>query len=553
MDTVFQIVTESPEWQELLAIEEIQETLDQAKQPISFIPMLLGISVEEFVGSLGHRTVLIMMGMMGPMPVAGLVIDPGDYKDKLEYAVSQAGTAPALAGGAMVEEKEYRDVPHTVVGNKNIKVKYGFLDDYLVAGVGGAFEKLVDHYKDGGKSIKDSANFQFMGQKVSLSSNICFYADLERTAPILEMLGAIGSGEENQMAEMLKQLALSSAKAFAVGLNLSGHTQEIYLHLRAEEPNPITDLLLAPHSPMYSARLVPFDNGVMVGLNIGDPVELVDRGLKLAEMMGVKTAEIEDRIQQLDGMLGINLREDMLPTLTGEFAGVTVLPEEPIDLKANKLQMAMQLSRVKSMSFVGVKDEEKLGETIGKLLKIVDSEPLSLEEGSHKGKDIYTKVVPLNALAPGVALMPSYSLVDNLMVMGSNMEWVQDGIDMLESSPATEIQEKLADSRVLVYLDAGGMANFAIKQGIAEEMGVPEGIQDKARSLGSIAASLALGPDGAGIRLVSMSEDDWATKILRGTLIAIYAKIAEMEEQAAMEESEAEESEQEEPEESEEG
>ena len=56
MDKVYHIVTESPEWEELLAIEEIQEQLDQAKQPVSFVPMLLGITAEEFLGSFGRRT-----------------------------------------------------------------------------------------------------------------------------------------------------------------------------------------------------------------------------------------------------------------------------------------------------------------------------------------------------------------------------------------------------------------------------------------------------------------------------------------------------------------
>jgi hypothetical protein len=96
---------------------------------------------------------------------------------------------------------------------------------------------------------------------------------------------------------------------------------------------------------------------------------------------------------------------------------------------------------------------------------------------------------------------------------------------MLESPRVTEIQEELSASRVLIYLDAAGIADFVIKQGVIEDTKLPEAAQDKLSSLGSIAASLSLGPDGAGIKLISTSDDNWATKILRGVLVGIYANI----------------------------
>jgi hypothetical protein len=540
LGAVFHLVTESPEWQELLGIEEIQEDLEQAKQPISFVPMLLGITVEEFLNSFGHETALSLMGMMGVMPVAGLIADVRLHREQVEYAAEQAATIPAIAGGAAVEEGEYRDVPYTVVGNKNFKVKYGFLDSFLVAGVGGGFEKLVDLYKDGGKSIKDSPNFQFMEQKVSLSSEICVYADLERAAPMLEMLANIGSGkedEEGQLNAMIKQLALKSAKAFALSLSLSGQTHEVYLHLRPEESNPITDLVLAPHSPMSTAALVPFADGLLVGIHIGDPAGLLDSGLKTAEFLGKETKEIEDQTQQMESGLGLNLRDDLLSTLTGEFAVMAMLPKGQVDLKRNKpVQMAMQIAKVRQVAFIGVKDGERLQETAKKLCNLANLKTLSLGEQSYNGTKIYTKAVPLDMLVPGVAIMPSYAFRENLLIASNSAEWVQDAIDMVESSGATEVQEKLSASRVMVYLDAAGIADFAVEQGIAEDIGLSEAVQGKLGSLGSIAASLSLDTDGAGIKLISTSDDNWATKILRGILVSIYANIPSEQEEAEEEE-----------------
>jgi hypothetical protein len=535
LEAVYQSVIESPEWQELLEIKGIEEELDQAKQVLSFGPMLVGISLEDLLNSLGHETVFTFMGMMGPMPVAGLIANPGAHMEQLEYAVEQLATLPTLTGQFMLEEKEYRDVPHTVIGNKDFKVKYGFVDNFLLAGVAGGFEKLVDFYKDGGRAIKDTPNFQFMQQKVSLSSNICLYADAERAAPLLEMFAGMASGEEGEESKldaMVKDLALESVKAFALSLSLSGHTQQVYLHLRPEEPNPITDLVLAPFSPMSTVDLVPFADGAMVGIHIGDPVGLLDRGLKLIGSLGAGTEEIEGQIKQLEGALQLNLRDDILSALTGEIALMAMLPKGEIDLKKDKLQMAMQMTKTRSAVLIGVKDEKKLERTTEKLLELANLEPLSLKEQSYKGAKIRTKVVPLDILAPGVALMPSYSFRDGLLVMSNSSEWVQDTIDLLESSQATKARGKLSESRMLMYLDVAGIADFVMKQNLIEDIKPSKPAQDKLAALGSVAASLSFGPDGLGMKVISTSDDDWTTKILRGILVGIYVKVTSEQEEA---------------------
>jgi len=538
LDVVRHSVMESPEWEELMGIEQIAEQIDQARQALNFGPMLIGISIEDFVGAFGHNMVLTFMGLQGSIPMAGLILDPGDYMEQLEYAIEQTATIPALTGGAMVEEKKYRDVPYTAVGNQAIKVKYAFLDNFLVAGIGGGFEKLVDFHKGGGESIKDSQNYQFMKKKVSLSSEICVYADLERAAPMLEMIAAAQSGEqENPINQMIMQVALNSVKAFALSLSFSGHTQEMYLHLRPEEPDPITDLLLAPYVPMSAAGLVPVEDGAMVAIHIGDPAELLDKGMKLAESFGQDMAEVKAGMQQLKDGMGLDIKDDLLSALTGEFAVATMLPQGPIDLNANKLQLAMQIAKVRQVVLIGVKDEKKLRKTFQKLTEMIEIKTLPLDERSYKGSKIVTHAVPMDVLFPGVALIPAYSFRDNVLIMSNKAEWVMDAIDLLESS-SPELRQKLSESRILVSLDAGGLADFAVEQGFAEEINLSEEIQDKARSLGSVAANFSLSPDGAGIKLISTSEDNWATKILRGALIAVYVNV-EKQEQIAREMEEA--------------
>lgn len=535
LDVVVQSVTESSEWQEILEMEGIAEQLDQVKQILSIGTMLSGITTDEFLGTFGHNMAICLMGMEGQIPVAGLIVDSGEHKERVEYSVSQTVSFAGVGGAAMIEEKEYRDIQYTLVENDTFQLRYGFLDNFLVAGLGSGFEKLVDFYKDGGRSIKDTPNYQYMEQRVSLSSNICVYADLGRAAPILKQLTEAGA-EDNAMQAMMAELAFDSARAFAFSLDLSGHTNEMYLYLNQAEPHPVTDLVLAPRSPMYAADLIPLDDGVMAGVHIGDPVEMLDRGLKLAEFFGTETQEIEARIQEMEDGLGLNLRDDLLSALTGEIAVVAMLPKEQVDVPLDPLQMAMQVGKVRPVILVGVRDEKKLEKTFNKLSQLVNLETSSLKEESYKGAKIHTKAVPLDVLIPGVALMPAYSFRDNLLIMSNSAEWVRDAIDLLESPGDPEIRGKLSRSRALIYLDVAGIADFVMEQSLIEEVKPPELVQDKLSSLGSVAASFSLGPDGAGISLISTSDDDWTTKIMRGVIIALYADAVSKEKEAAEQE-----------------
>ena len=271
----------------------------------------------------------------------------------------------------------------------------------------------------------------------------------------------------------------------------------------------------------------------MVGVHIGDPIELLDRGLKLAEFLGTSTQEIEAQIQQMEDAVGLKLREDLLSGLTGEIAVVAMLPKEQIDVTLDPLQIAMQVGKIRPIILLGVKDEKKLEETFRKISQLAKLEASTLKKELYKGATVYTKALPLDVLVPGIALMPAYSFKDNLLIMSNSAEWVRDGIDLLESPGDPEIQEKLSRSRALIYLDAAGLADFAMGQSLIEEIKPPEAIRDKLSSLGSAAVSFSLGPDGAGISLISTSDDDWATKIMRGVVIGIYAKAASEEQKAA--------------------
>jgi len=379
-----------------------------------------------------------------------------------------------------------------------------------------------------------------METKVSPIGNIYVYADLERLSPILEQLKKADSEKKKAETKEAKDdfgseitdTVLKSARSFALSLSLSGKTNEVYLHLDQEKSNPIVDLILAPQTPMSSVNLVPFADGMLIGIHVGDPVELLDKGLKLAESSGKKKADFENGIKQVEDALGIDLRKDLLSAITGEFAVMATLPEGQIETE-NKMKMYMQMAQTRQVILIGVRDEDRLAKTAEKLLSLAKMKTMPYSETLYKGTKIHTKVLPLDTLVPGLAIMPAYAFRNGLFIMGGSEKWIQETIDQIESPVSNDIKGKLSESRVLLYLDAGGIADFAgkaIKKGVYKGTNISDEMQNKLSGLGSVVANISWGSDGVGMKLISSSEDNWATKILRGVLITIYSKTAGTEE-----------------------
>jgi len=529
LDAVSQTVVNLPEWKELYSMDEVKEGLAQPEQVMT---MLLGLTPEELVKILGHKLVFSFLGIENNIPVACLAIDTGANKDQAQYAVEQLVSVAALSGQMVPREDSYREVPYTGISLGEIKISYGFIGDFILAGVNGGFEKMVDLYKDGGENIEDNPNFQFIGQKVNLSSELALCANVEQLIPMLPELQKLmdkddssseQSEEDKEFQAFLEKTVLPSIKGFGVSLNLSGLVHEAYLHVEPNADNPLFDVLLTSHPTMSSIQFLPVD-GVLAGIQIGDPVALLDSMLNLADLFGQNKEDLENRIRNLEEGFGLNLRDDILSTLTGEVGVMALLPKEDVDLKKNKLHFA----KFRPIILLGVKDRKKLEETASKLTRLAQIETQTLKEEKHRGFNIYTKLLPLDMLVSGVAFMPSLAYKDDMLIISNSKEWVKDAVDMLTEPRQTgldpEIEKELKSSWVLAFANAGEIANFATQQDLTDEIKLPENAMDKLKDFGSVIVSYSAEPDGIGVGI--LSENPWIREILRVVALVIYAEQA---------------------------
>lgn len=538
LDEVSHTAVNLPEWDELYSIDEIKEGLEQPKH---LLTMLLGLTPEEFVKAFGHKLVFGFLGIENDMPIACLAIDVENFEEDARYAMEQLVSFTALGGEMAPIEDSYRDLPYTKINLDEFEIDYGFLDNFVLCGINGGFEKLVDLYKDGGKSIQDNPNFQFMSKKISLSSEICLFANVEQALQILPQLQKLMNKDEpspeqsekdKEFQEFLEKTILPSVKGFGISLSLSDVAHEAYLHVEPNADNlteiesPLFELLLSPHPTMSSIKFLPAD-GALVSIQIGAPEVLLDEVLNVAEFFGQNKNELEQPISELEKAVGLDLRDDLLSALTGEIGVMALLPKEEVDLRKNKLDFA----KFRPTILLGVKDQEKLEKTVSKLTKLGQVETQTLNEESHAGSKIYTKLLPLDVLVPGVALMPAYAYQNDLLIVSNSAEWVKDVIDTLaeprQRSLNTEIEKELKSSWILAFANAGEILDFVTRQNLIEDWKLHENAIDKLSDFGTVTVSYSAEPDGIGVGI--FSENPWIEEILRVVVLGIYADQAKAE------------------------
>ncbi|MFQ6039797.1 MAG: hypothetical protein ACE5PV_02985 [Candidatus Poribacteria bacterium] len=532
LDEVSQTAVSLPEWEELYSMDEIEDGLQQPEQ---LLTMLLGLTPEEFIKFIGHKLVFSFLGIENNMPIACLAIDAGENREQAQYAIEQLISFTALSGEMTPREDSYREVPYTGINLGELEIDYGFLDNFVLAGINGGFEKIVNLYKDGGKSIEDNPNFQFIGKKIGLASEICLLANVEQAMPILPELQKLmnkdnapseKSEADKEFQQFLEETILPSIKAFGLSLSLSGLVHKAYLHIEPIADNPLFNLLLTAHPTMSSIKFLPVD-GALAGIQIGDPVALFDSLLNVMEFFGQNREDIEKKISEAEQTVGLNLRDDLLSALTGEIGVMALLPNTDVNLKKNKLDFG----KLRPILLLGVNDRNKLEKTASKITQLAQLRTKKLDEEEYRDFKIFTTLLPINMLIPGAALMPAYAYKDDLLIVSNAIEWVKDAIDMLsefrQRDINAEVEEELKSSWMFVFANVGEISDFVIRQNLIGELKLPENAIDKLQGLGSISVNYSAESDGIGISI--LSENPWIENILRAVALGVYADQAKKE------------------------
>ena len=556
---IFDTVLESPEWQELKENEQVQEALAQFQGALPITQLLAGVEARELIEIFFSEAIFAFMGLVDDKLEMAFIFDVQKSPETAEDGLTQF--LILMSGGrnykAIPEAQKYGGVSyHGFTYEDGNAVKYGFLDNLLVLGINGGFEKVVDTDNGLNPPIAENPQFQQMTQKVQLAGNAYAYADLEQGIPIMQALeeGNSQNTEENEFGNqeqgnppyppLIKgekvsedkemELALMrSLKAAAVKIDLTGTSHEAYVHIEPEGPvtffsdgktksSVASCILLASHPPLSSIKLMRAADGVFVGLQLGDLPKLLEQVTALMSESGQNPKE---QLEQLKKAIGIDLKEDVLKALTGELGIALMTPKEKLNISKNKLDIARA---VKPILFIGIKDKSKFGELRQKLSNLINVEPV--DEYQYKGATIHRSIVSAESLAPGVALIPRYTYLDDLLVASNGSKYIEEVIDKLnDNEELTESEGNLAHSWILVRAEIGNIGQFAVEQNLLGNEIRNVSLGDKSAAelmgqLGSVEVSYAPEPEGIKLSIISGADETWLTKALRAATIIILAE-----------------------------
>jgi hypothetical protein len=330
-------------------------------------------------------------------------------------------------------------------------------------------------------------------------------------------------GEKSPEDKEMELALMRSLKAAAVKIDLTGTSHEVYVQIKPEEQVKIfSDILLASHPPLSSIKLMRAVDGVFVGLHLGDLSQLLEQATALISASGQNPQE---QLKQLKQATGIDLKEDVLKALTGELGIALMTPKEKLNIQKNKLDIARA---VKPILFIGIKDKRKFGELRKKLANLINVEPV--DEYKYKDATIHRSIVSMESLAPGIALTPRYTYIDDLLIASNSPRYIEEIIDKLNNrEELTEAEKTLARSWLLVRAEIGNIGQFAVEQNLLgnEIQNVNLGDKSEAeliRQLGSIEVSYAPESEGVKLSIISGSDETWVMKALRAMTLIILAE-----------------------------
>ena len=188
-------------------------------------------------------------------------------------------------------------------------VKYGFVDEFLVLGAGeGAFEKLLDIYRKDTPSIRENPKFTDAVEEIG-SGVAMMFADIPFLLSIISDLDAVTRERFAIFQSIFARLNLLETEPFfraSVQFNPDiPEGNEIGLFLKKGAALKTPNALSAQHD-LFAAIAPNILEGVWKLVRI--------------QMERDETGEADAGITFLEGLLNLNLEEDVMTGLTGELA-----------------------------------------------------------------------------------------------------------------------------------------------------------------------------------------------------------------------------------------
>ena len=306
IDEVYGEIEVSENWEKALALLPDVPDWQEMQQGLSMFQTMLGTDLLGIIETLGYRTALAIWveGANSSEIETGFVIHSGGNLDKLRQLTKLVEGLLGMANENTLRLNAgvYQRVRYNAIELPGGIAKYGFVDDFLVIGTGeGSFERLMDTYRTGMPSIRENKEFDRALEETG-SGEVVVYANVP---PILSVM-------QNNVEESLrKRLAIFQSVFGRLNLLETGTFLQVAAQFNPDLPENEIGSFLREGQRLETLNALSVEDDLFVTV-----------APKVVESMWelVPTDDAAEGISFLEGMLNLNLEEDIMVGLTGELA-----------------------------------------------------------------------------------------------------------------------------------------------------------------------------------------------------------------------------------------
>ncbi len=311
IDEVYGEIEVSENWEKVLALlPDAVADWQEMQQGLLMAQGVLSTDLMSVIETVGYRTALAIWLDETGTQQSGLVIHSGGNLSELQRLTKVVEGLVGMSGGGTLrlDAGVYQRVHYNAMEMAQNIVKYGFVGEFLVLGAGeGAFEKLMDTYRKDAPSIRQNPEFTDASKKFG-SGVVSVFADIPSVLPLIDDLDAANR----------KRFAVF--QSFFARLNVL-ETEPLFqasVQFNPDLPENEIGLFLKKGAALKTPKALSAQDDLFVAVapNILESVwELVR-----TEMEKNATGEMYAVISFVEGLLNLNLEEDVMTGLTGELA-----------------------------------------------------------------------------------------------------------------------------------------------------------------------------------------------------------------------------------------
>ncbi len=309
LDEVYGEIEISENWEKVLTLLPDVAGWQEMQQGLAMFQGMLGTSPSGIIETVGYRTALAIWLEKANDAQIGIVIHSGGNLNKLQQLtkIVEGLLGMDAANTLHLDAGVYQRVRYNALEWDNGIVKYGFVDDFLVIGMGDeSFEKLMDTYRTDMPSVQQNKEFAEALEKIG-SGEVIVYANVP---PILPVIG---------LAEWERRNLAAFQSVFGC-LNLL--KTDAFLQIAAQfTPNPPENeigVFLKDGARLGTLNTLSGEEDLFVAVapQVVEGVWELGRTLMAEE----SEADIDAGIAFVEGLLNLDLEEDIMVGLTGELA-----------------------------------------------------------------------------------------------------------------------------------------------------------------------------------------------------------------------------------------